>query len=170
MRKYLSIVLILFIPALILSCTKNKNADKPVRICNPIKECSAQDVLKVTGTMFAVPEEAQNIRYFTIGTDMAQMTFIWKNTECIARLQKNPKHEQKDISGFYYQWTNEIRTTIGRNPLIVKWVLKENAGVCCWWDNNTECAYSVSMINNAKTLSSFNLMQLANLVYLKTEP
>lgn len=68
-----------------------------------------------------MPGGAKDVRYSIIAGNLAQMDFIWNDAE------------SEDISGFYYNWSNETPCTIGENAGIAKWQITEVGevvGIC----------------------------------------
>ena len=91
------------------------------------------------------------------------MDFIWNEAECTARIK--PDAESEDISGFYYNWSNETPCTVGENAGIAKWQITEVGevvGICLWQNKASNLTYSVSMKKNA---DSEKLIALANDIY-----
>ncbi len=127
---------------------------------NPIVEASAEEAIKVSGTMGAnVPEEAEDVRYFYIkGKEepvMFQVKFIWEGAECTIRAFKGTQAE--DLSGMYYPWEQDKEVMIGTHPGRVMY--NEGVqGVAIWYDANNGLVYNVSMVGNA---TQENLMNLA---------
>ena len=153
------------------SCSgKNKTTDKApgkqtVGLPNPIQESSAEEIAEQLSVKFAVPDGAKDVRYSIIAGNLAQMDFIWNDAECTARIQRNA--ESKDISGFYYNWSNETPCTVGGYSAIVKWQITEIGevvGICIWQNKASNLTYSVSMKKNA---DSEKLAALANAVYVE---
>ena len=153
------------------SCSgKNKTADKAatkqsVNLPNPIHESSAKEIAEQLNIKFAIPDGAKNIRYSIIAGNLAQMDFIWNDAECTARIEQNA--ETEDISGFYYNWSNETSCNVGENTATVKWQITEIGevvGICIWQNKATNLTYSVSMKKNA---DSEKLAALANAVYVE---
>ena len=89
----------------------NANANKTIGLPNPVQESTAEDIAKELNVKFAVPDGAKNIRYSIIAGNLAQMDFIWNEAECTARIKRDA--ESEDISGFYYNWSNETPCTVG---------------------------------------------------------
>ena len=153
------------------SCSgKNKTADKApakqtVGLPNPIHESSAEEITKQLKVKFAVPDSAKDVRYSIIAGNLAQMDFIWNDAECTARIERNT--ETEDISGFYYNWSNETPCNVGENIATVKWQITEIGevvGICIWQNRASNLTYSVSMKKNA---DSEKLAALANAVYVE---
>ena len=167
MKKTLILILIFMI--MLVSCSGKKSAvnaaaNKTAGLPNPVQESTAEDIAKKLNVKFAVPDDAKNIRYSMIAGNLAQMDFIWNEAECTARIKRDA--ESEDISGFYYNWSNETPCTVGENAGIAKWQITEVGevvGICLWQNKNSNLTYSVSMKKNA---DSEKLIALANAVYI----
>ena len=168
MKKTLILISIFMI--MLISCSGKKSAvnaaaNKTVGLSNPVQESTAEDIAKELNVKFAVPDDAKNIRYSIIAGNLAQMDFIWNETECTARIKRNA--ESEDISGFYYNWSNETPCTVGENAGIAKCQITEIGevvGICLWQNKTSNLTYSVSMKKNA---DSEKLAALANAVYVE---
>ena len=166
MKKTLILISIFMI--MLVSCSGKKSAvnaaaNKTVGLPNPVQESTAEEITKRLNVKFAVPDDAKNIRYSIIAGNLAQMDFIWNEAECTARIKRDA--ESQDISGFYYNWSNEIPCTIGENAGIAKWQITdvgEAVGICLWQKKASNLTYSVSMKKNA---DSEKLIALANDIY-----
>ena len=142
----------------------NTTANKTVGLPNPVQKSTAEEITERLNVKFAIPDGAKNIRYSIIAGKLAQMDFIWNEAECTARIQRNA--ESEDISGFYYNWSNETPCTVGENAGIAKWQITEVGevvGICLWQNKASNLTYSVSMKKNA---DSEKLIALANAVYI----
>ena len=166
MKKTLTLISIFMM--ILVSCSGKKYAvnaaaNKTVGMPNPVHESSAEEITERLNVKFAVPDGAKNIRYSIIAGNLAQMDFIWNEAECTARIKRNA--ESEDISGFYYNWSNETPCTVGENAGIVKWQITEvgeAVGICLWQNKASNLTYSVSMKKNA---DSDKLIALANDIY-----
>ena len=167
MKKTLILISIFMI--MLVSCTGKKSTvnaatNKTVGLPNPVQESTAEEIAKELNVKFSVPDGAKNIRYSIIAGNLAQMDFIWNEAECTARIKRDA--ESQDISGFYYNWSNETPCTVGENAGIAKWQITEVGevvGICLWQNKASNLTYSVSMKKNA---DSENLIALANAVYI----
>lgn len=167
MKKTLILISIFMI--MLVSCSGKKTAvnttaNKTVGLPNPVQESTAEEITERLNVKFAIPDGAKNIRYSIIAGNLAQMDFIWNEAECTARIQRNA--ETEDISGFYYNWSNETPCTVGENAGIAKWQITEVGevvGICLWQNKASNLTYSVSMKKNA---DSEKLIALANAVYI----
>ena len=168
MKKTLILISIFMI--MLVSCSGKKYAvnaaaNKTVGLPNPVQKSTAEDIAKELNVKFAVPDDAKNIRYSIIAGKLAQMDFIWNEAECTARIKRDA--ESEDISGFYYNWSNETPCTVGENAGIAKWQITEVGevvGICLWQNKTSNLTYSVSMKKNA---DSEKLAALANAVYVE---
>lgn len=166
MKKTLILISIFMI--MIVSCSGKKSAvnaaaNKTAGLPNPVQESTAEDIAKELNVKFAIPDGAKNIRYSIIAGNLAQMEFIWNEAECTARIKRDA--ESEDISGFYYNWSNETPCTVGENAGIAKWQITEVGevvGICLWQNKASNLTYSVSMKKNA---DSEKLIALANDIY-----
>ena len=166
MKKTLILISIFMI--MLVSCSGKKSAvnaaaNKTAGLPNLVQESTAEDIAKELNVKFAIPDGAKNIRYSIIAGNLAQMEFIWNEAECTARIKRDA--ESEDISGFYYNWPNEIPCTVGENAGIAKWQITEVGevvGICLWQNKASNLTYSVSMKKNA---DSEKLIALANDIY-----
>lgn len=168
MRKIFLLILIFVM--VLAGCTgKNKTANQKsgekmvVGVPNPIHESTAEEIAERLNVKFAVPDGAKKVRYSIIAGNLAQMDFIWNEAECTARIERDA--ESEDISGFYYDWSNETLCTVGGFNAVVKWQITEVGevvGICLWQNKAANLTYSVSMKKNA---DSEKLAALANAVY-----
>ena len=169
MKKTL-ILISIFMMTLDSCSAKNKTADKApekqtVGLPNPIHESSAEEIAEQLSLKFAVPDGANDVHYSIIAGNLAQMDFIWNEADCTARIKRDA--ESKDISGFYYNWSNETPCNVGENTATVKWQITEIGevvGICIWQNMASNLTYSVSMKKNA---DSEKLAALANAVYVE---
>ena len=166
MKKILILISIFMI--MLVSCSGKKSAvnaaaNKTVGLPNPVQESTAEEITERLNVKFSVPDGAKNILYSVIAGNLAQMDFIWNEAECTARIKRDA--ESEDISGFYYNWSNETPCTVGENAGIAKWQITEVGevvGICLWQKKASNLTYSVSMKKNA---DSEKLIALANDIY-----
>jgi len=167
MKKTLILISIFMI--MLVGCSGKKTAfntteKKTVGLPNPVQESTAEEITERLNVKFAIPDGAKNIRYSIIAGNLAQMDFIWNEAECTARIKRDA--ESEDISGFYYNWSNEMPCNVGENTATVKWQITEIGevvGICLWQNKASNLTYSVSMKKNA---DSEKLAALANAVYI----
>ena len=163
-----TLILISIFIMMLVSCSGKKSAvnttaNKTIGLPNPVQESTAEDIAKELNVKFAVPDGAKNIRYSIVSGNLVQMDFILNEAECTARIKRDA--ESEDISGFYYNWSNETPCTVGENAGIAKWQITEVGevvGICLWQNKASNLTYSVSMKKNA---DSEKLVALANDIY-----
>ncbi len=161
MRRFLLLMLLL---PLLCGCRKNH-----VEMPNPIVESSFEEIQQKLGITFGIPNGAENIYYSIIAGNLAQMDFVWQETECTARIKPSTSTELEDISGYYYEWDKEIELPVGYNSATARWIETDSGqtiGICIWQDIVPGLTYSVSMSKNA-TLE--NLFILANAIYIPVQ-
>ena len=176
MKKTISVISsIIFMIAITGCSSKQKNVEAQqaeknmVGIANPIHESSAAEIQSLMNVQFGVPDGAEKLRYSIIASKLAQFDFEWQEADCTARIQPDligVGETVTDISGFYYNWSNEISAMVGNNPAQVKWTITDSGeiiGICLWQNKAANLTYSVSMKQNA---DSEKLVKLANAVYL----
>ena len=160
----ISIFMIMLVGCFGKKTAVNITANKTVGLPNPVQESTTEEITERLNVKFAIPDDAKNIRYSIIAGNLAQMDFIWNEAECTARIKRDA--ELEDISGFYYNWSNETPCTVGENAGIAKWQITEVGevvGICLWQNKTSNLTYSVSMKKNA---DSEKLIALANAVYI----
>ena len=176
MKKSISLISSIILMIAITGCSsKQKSGGQPtekklVGVPNPIHESSAAEIQSLMNVQFGVPDGAEKLRYSIIAGKLAQMDFEWEEADCTARIQPDLVGEGDaitDISGFYYDWSNEASAMIGNNPAQVKWTITDGGeilGICLWQNKTANLTYSVTMKQNA---DSGKLVTLANAVYLE---
>lgn len=161
-------LIVIFIFASCLSGRTTKESDSVVYIPNPVTKATPRQIMEGLGVEFLVPLNATDISYSIIADKIAQMSFIWINARCCARIQSTSQLE--DISGMYYEWNKEEPCRIGWCDGVVKLLDKENSdestGVCLWYDAAPGLMYSLSMEGNANV---DNLTNLAQQIYKTTQ-
>ena len=157
--KKIFFLLILF-PVLLAGCRKNQ-----VEMPNPIVESSFEEIQQKLGITLGIPKDAENIYYSIIAGNLAQADFTWQGADCTARIKPSTSTELEDISGYYYEWDNELEIPVGYNSATARWSVIEDQtiGIVIWQDIVPGLIYSVSMKQNA-TLE--NLFILANAVFI----
>ena len=156
--------LLLLIPLLLFCGCKQKQVEMP----NPVVESTFEEIQQKLGITFGIPKDAENIYYSIIAGDLAQMDFIWQETECTARIKPSTSTELEDISGFYYEWNKEIEIPVGYNTATARWFESDGeiTGIVIWQDIVPGLTYSVSMKQNAILE---NLFILANAVFIPVQ-
>lgn len=147
MRKYLFFIVALCV-AICFKLQKNRKSDFKCGLPNPVRECSAEEVLEKTGFSFKVPSEAEDVHYSVIAGNLAQMNFVWSGCDCTARIKAAEGVELEDISGCWYNWEKVSDEKIGWCKAVAKYLTTEKGNVvavCSWIDAVPGIVYSFSM-------------------------
>ena len=116
---------------------------------NPMVESDPEDILEKLGVEFLVPEGAEEVKYFIISNQMAEMQFRLNGSECSARIQ--PAEEFTDISGMYYDWNRTDNCSIGRceGKLTSSSSGEKPVSCCLWYDQVPGLMYSLSVVGGS---------------------
>lgn len=142
------IVLLISVVCLVAGCDRPGKSSRAVGLPNPVRECSAQEVLEKTGFKFNIPQGGEDVHYSVIGGTLAQMNFVWSGCDCIARAKATGSVELEDISGYYYNWEKITEETVGWCKAQAKYLTTEMGNViavCNWIDVVPGVVYSFSM-------------------------
>lgn len=144
-----------------------------IGLANPWEETSAEGLAQFPGVTFGIPEGAVDIEYRLLREDaLAEMQFTWNDLRYCARIK--PATEFADISGMYYDWTNETPCQISWCVGVDRRYIGEDEAVdsSLWYDAVSGLMYSVS--TSAPDLDGFDIGAAANWLYMpargKTEP
>ena len=140
-----------------------------VSIPNPMKETDADGTMQTLGVRFGVPDGAENVRYYIIDDEMAQMSFVLDSTEFTARIK--PSAEFEDISGMYYDW-NAVDDSwkVGYCDAKAMSYISEtedDAMVLLWYDVTPGLMYSISAVSG--DLDGLDLSVYADQVYIPVQ-
>lgn len=130
-------------------CKKSQPAAGSVSIGNPVVRSNPAEIREKLGLRFKEPSGASDIQYYIIAGKTAQMTFMRNGTEYTARIVRQPSFS--DISGMYYDWSDEIATNLERCAATVKLAESggKTVGICLWYDKVPSCMCSISMDSGA---------------------
>ena len=136
--------------AIVLELMTQENEGSPsVSLANPWTELPAKQRLEdVTGISFSIPEGAENILYRCLQDEgLAEIQFSRDGDEYCVRAANQTEGRQDDISGLYYEWTDEetfsfgnCSGTFGRARDGSRWVER-----CLWVDPNHEVNWSLAV-------------------------
>lgn len=118
-------------------------------LSNPMVESSPEEILEKIGVEFLVPEGAEEVKYFIISNQMAEMQFRLNGSDCSARVQ--PETELTDISGMYYDWSQTDNCSIGwcEGKLMRSSEGEKPVSCCLWYDHVPGLMYSLSVIGGS---------------------
>ncbi|MCR5774204.1 MAG: hypothetical protein K6G42_03880 [Lachnospiraceae bacterium] len=135
------------------------------QVANPWKYgVSAEDVKKLTGMEFIVPEGAENVSYAIMEAEgLAEMKFDLDGMSYCARMK--PAEKSEDISGLYFD--NKNTEDVEINGAAGTEFRAENGGetVDCvqWYDDMNAMTYSLS--TSGKDLDGFDITAVASQMY-----
>ena len=139
-----------------------------VGIPNPIHEVDQQGLLDATGISLVAPEGAENVRYsyieLTNDHPIAQMNFTLDGAEAYLRVQPTAELAPIDISGLYYDWTEQQEVPVGYCTGTA--YTNGEAGYVSWLDVVPGLAYNLGMTKGA---SIEKLTELAGLVFVPVQ-
>ncbi len=173
MRKNMTagIICLFLSAALLCACGASEPAptEEPMTgVPNPIHEVDAKGLLDATGLALTAPEGATDVSYsyieLTNESPIAQMHFTLDGTEAYLRVQATGELEPIDISGLYYDWTEENEVTVGSCG--GRACTNGEAGYITWLDVVPGLAYNLGMTEGT---SIDRLQELAELVYVPVQ-
>ena len=139
-----------------------------VGIPNPIHEVDEQGLVDATGIPLPAPEGAEDVRYSYIELNndnpIAQMNFTLDGSKACLRAQATAELEPIDISGLYYNWTEQREVNVGHCSGVA--YTNGEAGHIAWLDVVPGLAYDLGMSEGA---SIDRLIELAGLVYVPVQ-
>ena len=154
------------------------SSETAAEIANPWRACTEEEAYEYTPNGFSAPEQASNESWSiceaaddkVLPGTMVQLTFEYEGLAYTARQQPVPGEEITDISGLYYNWTEEEEGVLGRwgggkMPCkICRYAGADvNIELCLWFDIETGYAYSLS--TQAQDLAGFDIQAVAEAMY-----
>ena len=139
-----------------------------VGLPNPIHEVDRQGLVDATGIPLDAPEGAEDVRYsyieLTNDHPIAQMNFTLDGAKAYVRVQATGELAPIDISGLYYDWTEQQEVSVGYCSGVA--CTNGEAGYVSWLDVVPGLAYNLGMTEGA---SIEKLTELANLVFVPVQ-
>ena len=163
--------LILALACIFTGCTKTEAPAEPsapaaqAGLANPMVESSAEEIANTLGVTFGTIDGAQNVKYYIISGDLAQMNFTRDGLDYTVRIQ--PAGEYTDISGAYYEWNVIDDCQIGgRDGKSMRYVSDtEQVEVCEWYDIAPGLMYCVTAGGEGADLDGFDLTAVAQTLF-----
>ena len=124
--------------------------DTGLGMINPWTDLTEKELQQVSGTVFGVPDGAENIIYRWLDTEkLAEMQFTIGNDEYCARIEPAALKEGElmNISGIYYQWEHEEPVTVGHCEGTISQSRTDGDNyveLCMWYDAAPGLMYSLS--------------------------
>ena len=135
-------------------------------LANPMVETTADDIINTFGFRFGEIEGAQDVKYFLINGDLAQMSFTKDGLDYTARIQS--AGEFTDISGMNYTWTVTDDCKIGYSDgKCMRYISDtEQVDLCEWYDIAPGIMYSLSAGGEGADLDGFDITAIANQIFV----
>ena len=183
-KKYLYPLLMLTMTVMLSGCGNKPvnddtaSSETTVSIANPWRDCTEEEAYEYTPNGFSAPDGATDERWSICETaddkelpgTMVQLTFEYSGLEYTARQQPVPGEEIVDISGLYYNWTEEEEGVLahwggGQMPCRICRYIGDDVTVdlCLWFDIETGYAYSLS--TQGQDLDGFDIQAIAEAMY-----
>ena len=161
MRKMLLVLSVIL--CIGLCACGNNTQEKGMKVVNPLKEVTVEEMAEQTGIALAAPEKAEEVRYFVLAygdVKIAQTKFLWNGKSAYIRAQATSALEAEDISGLNYQWTLTGETQVGDYKATA--YVKDGVGYIAWLDAASGIVYNLCMTEGA---SADTLGELANAMF-----
>lgn len=126
-------------------------AGDDVSLANPWKALTGDELAKVSGMTFGVPEDAKDVVYRWLESDgLAEMQFTMDGDEYCARAQSAELSEGElmNISGMYFQWDHEEDIKVNDCPGtlgLAQTGSEDWVELCLWYDASAKRMYSLSV-------------------------
>ncbi len=152
------------------STEESSEAEEVIGMPNPWTESDEQGVFEATGFELKAPEGATEVNYsYLQESNMAQMIYVLDGINWTYRME--PADELTDISGMYYDWTDEDKTegtVSGREAVYYGYLApdgsdEEDVQLVNWYDAVTGVTYSLSA--KAEDLDGMDIQAYAEAIY-----
>ena len=153
------------------STEESNEAETAIGMPNPWTDSDEQGVLEATGFEIAAPEGATEVSYsYMEESKLAQVKYVLDDISWVYRME--PADELTDISGMYYEWTDEDKsegTVSGREAVYYGYLAPEDSDeedvqLVNWYDAVTGVTYSLSA--TAKDLDGMDIQAYAEQLYV----
>lgn len=140
------------------------------RIANPWTTMTREELERVSGVTFGVPEDAEELNWQWLESEkLAQMQFVMDGDEYCARIQPAALEEGQlmDISGMYFDWDHEEAVTIGGCPGTISLAQtgsEDWVELCQWYDAAPGLMYALSVYTTDP--DGLDLTAVAQMVYV----
>ena len=165
--KRFALICLILAALLLAACGASEpepTQEPAVGMPNPIHEVDRQGLVDATGIPLDAPEGAEDVRFsyieLTNDNPIAQMNFTLDGAEAYLRVQATGELAPIDISGLYYDWTEQREVSVGSCSGFA--CTNGEAGYIAWLDVVPGLAYNLGMTEGA---SIDRLTELAGLVF-----
>lgn len=140
------------------------------RIANPWTTMTREELERVSGVTFGVPEDAEELNWQWLESEkLAQMQFVMDGDEYCARIQPAALEEGQlmEISGMYFDWDHEEAVTIGGCPGTISLAQtgsEDWVELCQWYDAAPGLMYALSVYTTDP--DGLDLTAVAQMVYV----
>ena len=163
--------LVLAVMCIFAGCAKEEEPAPAVEpgfagLANPMVETTADELINTFGFRFGDIEGAENVKYFLINGDLAQMSFTKDGLDYTARIQS--AGEFTDISGLNYTWTVTDDCKVGYSDgKAMRFISDtEQIDLCEWYDIAPGIMYSLSAGGEGADLDGFDITAIANQIFV----
>lgn len=140
------------------------------RIVNPWTTMTREELERVSGVTFGVPEDAEELNWQWLESEkLAQMQFVMDGDEYCARIEPAALEEGQlmDISGMYFDWDHEEAVTIGGcsgTISLAQTGSEDWVELCQWYDAAPGLMYALSVYTTDP--DGLDLTAVAQMVYV----
>lgn len=153
LKRSLVVLFLVMISIVFVACSVDEAETPQAQMPNPVQESSADEIMEELGFSLLTPYGAEDIAYSIIDMSdegkMAQVDFTLDGIGYTYRAMAAA--EWTDISGMYFEWTEEVETDVSYNS--GKTFIAEDGdtkvGVILWYDTVPGIQYSLSMDSDA---------------------
>ena len=171
LKKTMALILALALaaPAAAYAETEEAPSEETTQIANPWTDMTKEELEKVSGVTFGVPEDAKDVVYRWLEEEsLAEMQFKLDDDEYTARIKPDALEEDQldNISGMYFQWENEEKVKIGHCPGTIGLAQTGSSDyteLCLWYDVAPGLMYSLSVYTTDP--DGLDLTAVAQMVY-----
>lgn len=126
--------------------------DSGMKIANPIRQMSREELIEESGVDLGAPENAEDLVYSIIELEganpVAQLRFTLDEQELCFRAQYIGTEKAEDISGLYYEWERKEYAYVNYCAGLA--FFAGELGYIKWFDPVSGIQYSLSMTEGAK--------------------
>lgn len=137
--------------------------EQEVSVVNPIHEVSYEEQMQMTGIGLEPLEGAENVVYTVIDVEgedpISQIEFVYEGNNYCYRAQSTQQLETYDMSGLYYDWTEEEGSIQNRD---CKVFINEEASFIEWLDIVPGVNYNLSVDTK---MDAQDLIKVADLIF-----
>ncbi len=152
-KRFLIVTFLVMMLLALAACSADEVETPQTELPNPVQLSSAEEILEELGFNLLTPVGAEDITYSIINLGdeekIAQVDFTLDEVEYTYRA--SAAAEWTDISGMYYEWTEEVETNVSytTGKTFIAEDDDDKVGVILWFDAAPGIQYSLSMDSEA---------------------